>query len=238
MRTRAALLALALPVSLLAVAAGPADGCYLVVEDDVATTDVDESVEACELQTWFHQAETKVGNLGGIAGDVPHGVATFDTVQPTDSFTAGAGAGHATNGISTFADSDATAAVFEGSFTGAVDALEVELHVLAENVALTADAFDVAIAVDGVSAFAVDEVEITRIADPDTTAATRLLFAVTDLYESIGHHFGTGDHTIQLRVTPVYYLNDQTVFVFDAAEIDGGITFNPLVLRDETTVIN
>lgn len=237
MRTRALLAAMTLlPTALIGLAMTP-EGCYVAIEGDPTTTDDD--IVACEQQTWFHGAETKASNAGNIDPDVPHGSATFDTTPPAGSVTDGEGAGYVTNSVLTqTAGGDTLAATFTGTFTGHIDAVDVDLHVLAE-LPITANDFNVELAIDGFAVASFAEVLIPRTEDPDTAAATRMDFVIPGLAGFVNEYLG-GDteHTVTLRIEPTYIVNDTTVFAFDTTEVDGGITFNPLTIEDGTTVLS
>lgn len=220
------------------IAADAPEGCYVVDEADPATTDDD--VFACEQQTYFHAAETKFSNLGTIAPDA-HGLPSWDENPPAGSVQGGNGAGFLSNSTIYQGNGGSEgSAVFEGTFTGPLDVMDVDLHLLGP-VPITADAYNVRVEIDGGDAFVnAGEVTIVPQEEPNATgAAQRLDFAITNIYDTL-KRWGTvdGEHTIRIEVEPTYLVNDTAVFVFDTTEVPGGITFNPVDGVDDVPTIS
>lgn len=218
---------LVLPVVLLATAFGPTpaevEDCVTV--DDPRSTDPDVSLELCESQAWFTSANpAKADNLASVgASDFP----TWDDSEPA-SVTTGSGAGFLGQyQTSLVTGPDATSGVtYVGQVEGALADFAVEQYIFtaAEEVngsygiVLTVEA-------NGRTVYASDFVEgdfAPIEAGGDAVKVFR--FAVTDLLVEAGAYEGMQDLTI--NITP-YFVGDEGIFVYDAAEAPSSITFNP-----------
>ena len=179
-----------------------------------------------EQRVYFHQATTKAGNLGATDLDT---LPSWDTTAPA-SVTTGSGGGYVGNIASEIALGDHTAEsgpTFEGKFTGLIDTLAVDLFAFAnpndlkqglrvevrvdgEIVHQDADAFDVAF-------------------KPGGQAARQLNFAITGIHDVMtAYNMNTApdaEHTVRINVVP-FYVGDDALYVYDAAEAPSGITFN------------
>lgn len=204
-----------LAVGLVAVLAGGS----ALAEDSVAPL-------FTEQQVYFHQAETKAGNVGALGqGSLP----SWNTTAPA-SVTTGAGGGYLGNIATEIALGDHTAEsgpTFIGPFTGPIDTMAVDLYAFAnpqdlkqglrvdmqidgELVHQDADAFDVPF-------------------KPGGQAARQLNFAITGI-DAVMQAYGmdtsvTKEHTVRINVVP-FYVGDDAVYVYDAAEAPSGILFN------------
>lgn len=213
-------------------------GGLAAASDDCRTVDPDETVagdeyELCTLRTYFHAADTKASNLGTVEGS-PHGLPSWDAEAPTTSVSGGGGAGFLSNSIVTQGPGgDQGRAVFEGTFDGIVDVLDVDLHLMGP-VPTTAAVYNVTLEIDGIPYAEAQELEIVAAEEPNATgAAKRLDFAITGLAEILIDDFGATEAsalTYRLEVEPTYIVNDTALFVFDTTEVPGGITFNPASL--------
>lgn len=179
-----------------------------------------------EQQVYFHQAETKVGNLGALGqGSLP----SWNTTAPA-SVTTGSGGGYLGNIASEIALGDRTAEsgpTFVGSFTGPIDTVAVDLYAFANPIDAK-QGLRVQILVDGQLVHEdADPFDVPL--RPGGQAARQLNFAVTGI-NAVMQSYGMDtsaekEHTVRINVVP-YYVGDDAVYVYDAAEAPSGILFN------------
>ncbi|MFN2543400.1 MAG: hypothetical protein ABR600_02355 [Actinomycetota bacterium] len=195
-------------------------------------------------QVYFHCAgTTKVGNVSLAAEDA---IPSWNTTAPAGSVTDGDGCGTGdANGVALVIDpqENPTDGVWRGTFTGNLDRLTVTLYNFANIGTARADgasALGVRLNIDGaaVTGDGSDSHDITAT-DSNSGATQTYTFSVTDLGfaepnedvdgDGIGDNpFGTQQHTLTLTVDG--YNVDQNAlgaWVYDASEIDSGISFNP-----------
>src|SRR5687768_7842927 len=109
---RVLLIALVLAVAAPSLAQGST--CYYKAFDEAGNP---VGPAYCTQQVWFHQGQTKAGNLGAT-GQTAY--PSWNTTKPTASVTSGAGGGYLTNGAQwqmQGTKNEATGATFVGSFT-------------------------------------------------------------------------------------------------------------------------
>lgn len=217
--------ALLLPAALMATAFAPAAVGDCTTTDDPRSTDPEVTIELCESQAWFTSANpAKADNLASVgASDFP----TWDDSEPA-SVTTGSGAGFLGQyQTSLLTGPDQTSGVtYVGQVDGALDAIAVEQYIFTGaqeingtyGIVLTVEA-------NGRTVYASDFVEgdfAPIEAGGDAVKVFR--FAVTDLLIEAGAFEGTQDLTI--GITP-YFVGDEGIFVYDAAEAPSNIRFNP-----------
>ncbi len=222
-RTALILLATALAVGSLAVEGeDPTDHpCY-----DTETA----QLAYPEQQVWFLEGESKVGN----AAESPH---PWGTTEPT-SVQTGAGAGQLT--LSSQADPGETRTVFEGTFTGCIDTLLVDLYSFdpANRSSTAADGepndhtLTLTISVDGIDVYTNGEAQtVTTYANeamgPNLNRFSVRLGDVLEQYQSFLPVPLDGEHTVTVEVAP-YFINtgSAVVYAWDTSETPSGITFN------------
>jgi hypothetical protein len=179
-----------------------------------------------EQQVYFHQADTKVGNLGALGyGTLP----SWNTTAPA-SVTTGSGGGYLGNIASEIALGDHTAEsgpTFEGAFTGPIDTLAVDLYAFA-NPADAKQGLRVQVLVDGEMVHEDgDAFDVPLKAGGQ--AAKQLNFAITGI-DAVMKSYGMDtsaerEHTVRINIVP-FYVGDDAVYVYDAAEAPSGIIFN------------
>lgn len=236
-RAAAAIAAVGLAAT-FSIAAHAPEGCYVALEGDPAIEDDD--VFACEQQTWFHAAETPATTVAHLDPTGTHGVATFDTSEPAGSVTGGNGAGYFNTQAGGLGDQFFTAQ-FDGSFTGVIDRVDVDLHTLGGvRPNPTADLrilVDIAVIIDGTEVL-IEEVYVDAVPEESSSAgAQRLDFAITGLASRLAALGVANDETTEHEVTLVFRefpTISGTLYVFDTTEVPGGITFNPPALADGT----
>lgn len=203
---------------------------------------------------FFHcTGPTKVHNVNHQLGSSSP---TWSTTAPAQSYTQGAGCGTLDSFLFLEESESIYDASFKGTFTGNLRNLTVRLHNLVLGRVRTAETTPLAIRllIDGEHYIASAPglpygslVEVTPV--PSSTGATELLeFSITGLgsatevKDSQGNVIdikttglatedgdGSTEHEIVLIVTP-FYTPYNNAFVWDAAEIASGITFNPPTL--------
>jgi hypothetical protein len=207
MRARALLLVLALA----ALAVAPATA---------------EEVELREERVYFHcNGETKVSNLhatldGAIVG--------WDTNAPTQSFTQGAGCGTADTTFTGTADHNPLYdAPFAGVFKGELDSLTIHAHSIPVGSNRRSSTFGVNVLLQVNGKTLVNRDLLIR--EPATVSSTGLSHllevTVTDI-GLVGEQFRNRNHRVELTLM-TYYTDHVNAWVFDATEVDSGITFNP-----------
>jgi hypothetical protein len=239
-RRLALVLALLLGIAVVPAAALPSD--ELSVEDEAVVgcyhKDVDEAGEPvgpafCTEDVWFHRAETLAGNIAAAgAGSFP----SWSTEAPTQSVQDGAGAGFLTVGpprqLASDPESDPyTGATFEGTYTGNLDNLVVELFMFAPATAASDTGNfvgSIELEIDDTLVLWPTQVDVPLESGGDAVMKTK--FAITDLHEAMGiEGLETGDdveHTIRFFFSGFGLASGTAVVVFDTTEVPSGMTFN------------
>lgn len=187
-----------------------------------------------EQQVWFHEGETKVGNLGSAGVTDYH---SWDTTPPQRSVQDGGGAGALGNfaGSTGGQEDSPFDATLEGTFTGCIDTALVELYAfLPTNRTSTAGDLEEnphnlqpELYIDDRQVVFPAETEVkTELNGEGPTY--RLRFAVTGIHAAIvrGDLDPTAEHTIRLKVTPEHANTDNAIYVWDTTEVPSGIIFN------------
>lgn len=223
----AALLTALLPhMSTAQVTEEPGESCRLIRGEDTPEIP-DDDVTVCRQDVWFHQADTKVGNLAAFGHD---GFPSWDTEEPA-SVATGSGAGYF--GTSTFHqltepwDARGTA-IFEGSFTGPIDTLAATLYLFPSPLSYQEPTFptNFQLLVDGEPVFEIGGLAVAMTAGGQ--AVKRIDFAVIKIYEAM-EGLGIepdGEHTVRLSVVGTGLATAAALFVYDAAESPSGMIFN------------
>jgi hypothetical protein len=194
----------------------------------------------CTQDVWFHQGQTKAGNLAAT-GQTPG--PTFNTTKPTASVTTGAGGGYLTNGAAWQVQgtrSEATGGTFSGTFTGAVDNIGVTMYMLAPGKQQdTTYSFGFIVEVDGKEIGRTSNVDVPLESGGD--AARKASFVITEVpgaMEQAGVVTGDGvQHAIKIYLTAYPIATTTGVFVYDTTEVPSGMTFNiPGTLEDRFPV--
>ena len=194
----------------------------------------------CTQEVWFHQAQTKAGNLAATGQAAYPG---WNTTKPTASVTSGAGGGYLTNGAQWQLQStknEATGATFVGSFTGAMDNIAVTMYMLAPGKQQDPSySLGVVMEVDGKVVGTVSSADAPL--RPEGSAALRTDFVLTEIpmaMQTAGITTGDGvAHAIKLYITAYPIATTTGVFVYDTSEVPSGMTFNvPGSLDDRFTV--
>lgn len=236
----AALLLAALGVTGAGAQALDEDGCF---EFRAATSDeADDAVELCQSEVFFKPASTKAGNLAGPGvDDIP----SWDGDAPGTSVTAGGGGGYATLRAGELLDAPRDPLykpTFEGSFTGPLDTLAVDLYLFSPVYQATGTEFPllVIVEIDGKTITFIDDEEVDVAIGPGGDAAGLIRFAITDVYELMERRKldldPDAEHTMEISVTARYFGDGNSVFVYDTTEVPSGMTFNATDLDGYTVI--
>ena len=175
-------------------------------------------------KTYFHcVGATKVQNLSATAGQIP----SWNTTPPSGSVQAGNGCGYYDNlvnnnpgGAPLFFD-----AIWQGSFSGNLKELTVELHrLLPAQGATFPNRLVVVLTVDGEERLNNNNVVITPIAS-STGASQSAFITITNLNYATEDGDGTQSRPVSLTIRG--FNETQSIWVFDTTEVPAGITFNP-----------
>lgn len=192
-----------------------------------STADPLDLAELHTVRTYFHCADDiKVANVSAVANATE---VSWDTTAPTTSFQQGGGCGHADTNLTGTADHNALYdAPFHGSYDGAIDSITFTVDAIDVGFSRVAGSipFRLHLQIDGRDVVARDDSVIYDFqSTPSSTGLTdRITFTVTN----IGLIYEKDDKPHDIRATLYsHYLDGQNQWVFDATEIDGGLTFNP-----------
>jgi hypothetical protein len=179
-------------------------------------------------KTYFHCAgPVKVQNVYVAQGTIP----SWNATAPTQSVQQGAGCGYYENLAA--GGTGAFTAVWEGTFTGNLDTLTVELHRLGTTHGATLpNRLATVVTIDGVSVFTGDA-NITPT-ESASGASSMAKFSLRRLNLKTEDGDGTQERTI--RVSLDSYNETQSAWVWDTTDVPAGITFNPASLAGSTIV--
>lgn len=243
-------------LALTGIAADPEDACYAVVEDDAGTAEVDETVLACQRDTWIADPTgTKAGNVA-ITGAAAY--PTLVDEEPTASVAspggASSGAGYLGTSLLQLAEQepDGTGFTIKGEFTGVLDNLAITLHGMYNGYGSTGSPADrkpmtayVSMEVDDVPVIPLQSVQtdFTTDAAPTASASRRFRLNVTglhDLLDAYGIEFGDDiSHQLTIRVTPRYLNTDPVVlFLFGTSEVPSGVVLNQVALDPDVVTVS
>lgn len=172
-------------------------------------------------QVYFHCASAnKLAGVDAALGDV----ASWDTTAPDTSFTAGAGCGYYDNVLS--GGTGVFSATWTGTFTGNLDAIDVELHRLIAGAggSVTAPQLVAILTIDGKEVYNGD-INIDPFLASSTGASESAIFS----FSKLGYlaEDGDGEKTRSITLTIDSYNEAQNAWVFDAEEVPAGLVFNP-----------
>jgi hypothetical protein len=226
-RTRLILMGMLSLIVLTASSALAEPGDCRLIRGEATPDDATDDVSVCREDVWFHQAETKAGNLGATEHS---GFPSWDPTAPATSVTGGAGGGYLAEWTGDFLVEEyfeETTPTFEGTFTGDLDNAAVTMYLFAAYEAPTDLSIRTQVVVDGVQLYSSDftngdSVTLTSGGD----AVLRVDYVFTDLYDSMramGLHGEDREHDIRVSFTP---LEDEALVVYDTTEVPSGIIFN------------
>ena len=178
-------------------------------------------------RVWFHCADAvKVQNAAYAQKKVP----TWDASAPTQSVQQGAGCGYFENAAGGWLGPNETTldSVWEGSFTGNVDSLTVELHSIHASAARATGpyVFRANLVIDGVEYLDQDGPQFEVKPVPSSTRLSEMMsFTVTGL--GLDSEDGDGQKVRRFRLVIRSVNEEQSAWVWDTTEVPSGLTFNP-----------
>ena len=170
---------------------------------------------------------------------------TWTTDAPTDSFQSGAGCGSADVGAFSGRQSGHEVDFFGGgTHTGAIQAVNVELHslLLTRLRVAPAPGMEVELTVDGKDLIGPDVVfrPTPVLSSTGLTEAYRLSIAYPSETDEDGNELpapplieSTGEHTISIRISSAF-VDYQNVWVWGATEVPSHVEFDPVSLSSPT----
>jgi len=173
-------------------------------------------------RVYFHCiGDTKLQNVPSAQGEV----APWDTAPPPGSVTDQAGCGHLEYGIG----GDQFDSIFQGTFTGNVRNLTVQLHEMAHS---DQQPFGteviVKLSVDGTARLTQTTAQLLPVESENSGVTNRAVFSISGLgYDT---EEGNGAQVRTFRLTIASPTRGASLWVWDTTEVPAGITFNPPTL--------
>lgn len=221
MRRRALTLSIALAAS-SALAMSPvievepmAEGCRVVDVNDTPDEPGDD-VTLCEQQLFIRAGDAPLSNAAS---------AVFSTEAPSAAPVGGAGLGGSVTDIAVQGD-PAHGLEVNGTFSGAVDSIDVEVHLLMPNGAGGSHGTTPTIELDG---FAVPTglVDTTVTPGPHGTAvATFRIGDLLPLWEALQYSYDpAAEHTLRMNLSP-FYFGDDGAYLYDGTDVPSNVVLN------------
>ncbi len=231
--------ALIAATSLFSVAAGDGD-CHLA--RGAETADTADDLTVCREDVWFHEGDSKAGNLADTDyGSLP----TFDTNAPEDSVAAGAGGGYAGSSLYQLTEEEPRAytPTFVGEFTGDLDTLLIDMYLFAPastlgqymnedpTGTLGTENFpwsvDLNLIVDGEPLISIGGQQLELEDGGNAVKRTRIAIVdILDAFEEAGLVGKSDAHSIQLEITGTGLASNAAIWVYDTTEAPSGMVFN------------
>ena len=190
-------------------------GCRLV--DPAATPqDATDDIALCEQQLYVRAGDTPLSNATS---------AVFSAEAPTAAPVGGAGLGGSVTDIAAQGD-PAHGLEVNGTFTGAVDSLDVQVWLLMPNGASGSHGTTPTVELDGFDV-APGLIDTTVEPGPDGTAVAS--FRIDDLlplWEALGYSYDPEvEHTLRLNLSP-YYVGDDGAYLYDGTDVPSNVVLN------------
>lgn len=191
------------------------DGCRLV---DVAGTpdEPDDDVMLCEQQLFVRAGDAPLSNAAS---------AVFSTEAPSAAPVGGAGLGGSASDIAVQGD-PAHGLEVNGTFTGAVDTIDVEVYLLMPNGARERHGTTPTVELDGFDVGG-QMIDTTVSEGPHgTTVATFRIDNVLTLWEALDYTYDpAAEHTLRLNLSP-YYIGDDGAYLYDGTDVPTKVVLN------------
>ena len=178
---------------------------------------------------YFHcnGTTTKVSNVNAQSGG---GIVGWNGTKPTASYTTGAGCGTLDTGFTGTSDNNTLYdAPFAGTYTGNLDTMTVRLWTADIGTSRSDDTFTLLfhLVIDD-KTIITRSTPVTGSVIPSATGATRLVeFSIRKI--GMMSEAENGEHTVQLSLESYVDANNNA-WLFDAAEVDSGLVFNPTTM--------
>lgn len=191
------------------------EDCRLV---DIADTPDDpaDDVTLCEQQLFVRAGDAPLSNAAS---------AVFSTEAPSAVPVGGAGLGASVTDIVVQGD-PAHGLEVNGTFTGAVDTIDVEVYLLMPNGALGGHGTTPTVELDGFDV-AGQQIDTTVTPGPnDTAVATFRIQGVLQLWGLLGYdHDPSMEHTLRLNLSP-FYFGDDGAYLYDGTDVPSNVVLN------------
>lgn len=216
--------AAALPLAALTLAFAPAADAPCTEIPDAATADPEDTIAFCEATGYFSSANpAKADNLA-VTGATDF--ATWTDAAPA-SVTTGSGAGYLSQYQTSLVigPGSESGVTYVGDFTGAIDSIAIEQYAFTAADEINGQyGIVLTLTIDDRLVYESDFVagDLAPI-EAGGDAVDVFRFAVTDIFADAATR--DGDHTIEVNITP-YFVGDEAVYVYGAAEAPSSITFN------------
>lgn len=173
----------------------------------------------------------KAQNVPALQGTYP----TWSTEPPAGSVTDGEGCGQYENLLTNANNDNPFDLVVKGTFTGNLDAINVELHNIYVGTARDTGNFDLRakLYIDGFEYANVGPVTVNP--EPsDTGISEKLTYSFRDIGLTGEHGDGTIEREVAIYVGS--FTEIQSIWVWDTTEVPAGLTFNPETLEQPSII--
>lgn len=192
-----------------------AEGCRLA---DIAGTPEDpaDDVTICEQQLFVRAGDAPLSNAAS---------AVFSTEAPSAAPVGGAGLGTSVTDIAAQGEPQHGLEV-NGTFTGPVDTIDVEVYLLMPNGALGSHGTTPTVELDGFDV-AGSQIDATVTPGPNNTAvATFRITGVLELWGLLGYDYDPSvEHTLRLNLSP-FYFGDDGAYLYDGTDVPSNVVLN------------
>lgn len=189
--------------------------CRLV---DIADTleDPADDVTLCEQQLYVRAGDAPLSNAAS---------AVFSTEAPSAMPVGGAGLGGSVTDIAAQGEPQHGLEV-NGTFTGAVDTIDVEVYLLMPNGAQGGHGTTPTVELDGFDVGG-ELIDTTVTPGPNNTAvATFRIENVLKLWGLLGYDYDPSiEHTLRLNLSP-YYFGDDGAYLYDGTDVPSNVVLN------------
>lgn len=188
-----------------------------------------------EEQVWFHEGDSKLGNLSA---------APWDTTPPEASVLGAAGAVAVSSSAAVLAENTPTA-TFAGTFEGCIDTVLFDLYSLdptnRTGTSLTLQPAEhnlsLTVTIDGTKVFSGGPLATsTEFANeglgPNLNRFALDLGDLLELFSEFGSFTLDGTHEIEVAVAAWYVNTGHAIYLWGATEVPSGLTFNGEVTED------
>lgn len=201
----------------------PADACRVV------SGEAEEERQVCAERVYYEcVGDIKAQNVAILQGQVPG----WSTTEPTQSFTTGAGCGTAETALTNASNpANGHDGVWQGTFTGNLDSMTLEFHKI-DTTSRTDDVESLLlwIQVDGVDRVARTTDTTIEVAGTRSSTGLTISYVVSLTDLKLVTEVGTGETERSIMISARSFANYPGAWVWGAAEVPSGITFNPETL--------
>ena len=192
------------------------DGACRAVDVAGTPDEPADDVTLCEQQLFVRAGDTPLSNATS---------AVFSTEAPSAAPVGGAALGGSATDIAAQGD-PAHGLEVNGTFTGAVDTIDVEVYLLMPNGSAGVHGTTPTIELDGFDV-AGELIDTTVTPGPNNTAvATFRIGDVLGLWELLGYTYDPeAEHTLRLNLSP-FYIGDDGAYLYDGTDVPSNVVLN------------